>query len=186
MPAAAGDSSETFGARFAGERPWRQVKLAYAASYAQQQQYGDNPLSVDNDYSLLELTATYRQYLLGVGFETLEGNGLKGFTTPLASLHKFQGSADKFTVTPPNGIVDRYLNAGVTLQKVGLLDALSAQASYHDYDAERISLDYGTEIDLQLQAKWRHFTGMVKYADYDADRLLTATSKFWLQIEYVW
>lgn len=186
VPAAAGDSSETFGVRFAGERPLREVKVAYAASYAQQQPYGDNPLSFDNDYSLLELTATYRQYMLGAGLETLEGNGLKGFTTPLASLHKFQGWADKFTVTPPNGIVDRYLNAGITLQKVGLFDALSAQASYHDYDAERISLDYGTEIDVQLQAKWRHFIGIVKYADYDADSLLTATSKFWLQIEYVW
>ena len=37
----------------------------------------------------------------------MEGNGVKGFTTPLASLHKFQGWADKFTATPANGIEDK-------------------------------------------------------------------------------
>ena len=47
-----------------------------------------------------EFTATYRQFGLGAGIEVLEGNGVKGFTTPLATLHKFQGWADKFLTTP--------------------------------------------------------------------------------------
>ena len=33
----------------------------------------------------------------------------KGFTTPLATLHKFQGFADKFLTTPANGIRDTYI-----------------------------------------------------------------------------
>ncbi len=186
VAAAAGDSSETYGLRFAGERQLSKLKLAYAASYATQQEYGDNPLDFDNDYYLLELTGTYRQYYVGLGLEVLEGNGAKGFTTPLATLHKFQGWADKFLTTPANGIDDRYINAGFTLKGVGPFDTVGGAASYHVYEAERISQDYGSEIDLQLQAKWKRFVGLLKYADYSADGLFTDTKKLWVQLEYVW
>lgn len=180
------DSSQTYGVRFAGDRPLSKIKLAYAFSYAQQTEYRDNPLNFDNDYFLAELTATYRQYYVGVGTEVLEGNGVKGFTTPLATLHKFQGWADKFLTTPANGIDDRYVNAGFTLKGVGPLDTLSAQASYHQYEAERLSLDYGDELNLQVQGKFQRFLGTIKYADYSADRLFTDTTKLWVQLEYVW
>lgn len=186
VPAAARDSSQTYGVRFAGERPLSKIKLAYAASYASQREAADNPLKFDNDYYLAELTAIYRQYSLGAGIESLEGDGVKGFTTPLATLHKFQGWADKFLATPANGIDDRYLNAGLTLKGVGPLDTLSAQASYHWYEAERVALDYGAELNLQLQAKWHRFQGTLKYADYAADRLFTDTTKLWVQLDYVW
>jgi hypothetical protein len=186
VAAAVRDSSETYGVRFAGERPLRKLKLAYMASYAKQEQYSDNPLNFDNDYYLLELTGTYRQYYVGLGLEVLGGNGVKGFTTPLATLHKFQGWADKFLTTPVDGIDDKYLNAGFTLKGVGVLDTLGLQASYHDYRAERTSQDYGSEIDVQLQAKWKRFAGLLKYADYSADGLFTDTSKFWVQVEYIW
>ena len=59
-------------------------------------------------------------------------------------------------------------------------------ASYHRYSAERGSMRYGSEADVQAQAKWRRLTGTLKYADYEADRLLTDTTKWWLQLEYVW
>jgi hypothetical protein len=186
VAAAVRDSSETYGVRFAGERPLSKLKLAYAASYAKQEQYSDNPLNFDNDYYLLELTGTYRQYYVGLGLEVLGGNGVKGFTTPLATLHKFQGWADKFLTTPVDGVDDKYLNAGFTLKGVGPLDTLGMQASYHDYQAERTSQDYGSEIDVQLQAKWKRFTGLLKYADYTTDGLFTDTNKFWVQVEYIW
>lgn len=185
-PAAVRDSSATLGARFAGEKPLGALKLGYAASYAQQSERGDNPLSFDLDYSLVEITTAYRLYSLGLGLETLEGDGAKGFTTPLATLHKFQGWADKFLVTPADGVEDRYVNAGLTFKAVGPFETLAALASYHMYEAQRGSLDYGSEINAQLQAKWRRFTGLVKYADYNADRLFTDTTKFWVQVEYVW
>lgn len=186
VTAAVRDSSMTYGLRFAGERALSTLKLAYAASYAEQEDYGDNPISFDNDYYLLELTGTYRQYYVGLGLETLSGDGVKGFTTPLATLHKFQGWADKFLTTPVDGVEDMYLNAGFTLKGVGVLDTLGMAASYHEYEAERISMDYGSEINVSLQAKWKRFNGMLKYADYSADRLATDTTKFWVQVEYIW
>jgi hypothetical protein len=186
VPAAVRDSSETYGMRFAGEKPLKAVKLGYAASYATQSERGDNPLSFDLDYYLGELTASVSKYSFGVGLEVLEGNGAKGFTTPLATLHKFQGWADKFLVTPPEGIEDSYVNAGMTLKNVGMIEALSMVAAYHTYEAERVSRDYGTEVNLQVQAKMGKVNSIIKYGDYQADDFLTDTKKYWLQFEYVW
>jgi hypothetical protein len=186
VPGAVRDSSQTHGLRFAGTQPVDAVKLSYVVSYATQQEAGRNPLSFDLDYSLGEIKATYKAYSLGAGIEILAGNGVKGFTTPLATLHRFQGWADKFLTTPVDGIDDRYVTAGFSRQRWAALDVFSVAVTYHRYAAEHGSLRYGTEANVQALAKWQHFTGMLKYADYRAERALTDTTKWWLQLEYVW
>jgi hypothetical protein len=186
VPAAVRDSSETYGMRFAGEKPVGKVKLAYAASYATQSERADNPLTFDLDYYLGEVTATLDRYSIGAGVEVLEGDGTKGFTTPLATLHKFQGWTDKFLTTPPNGIEDQYVNAGLMFKNLAMIEALSLVASYHTYEAESVSVDYGDELNLQLQAKVGKFSTVLKYGDYQADGFLTDTKKYWVQFEYVW
>jgi hypothetical protein len=60
------------------------------------------------------------------------------------------------------------------------------QLAFHRYAAERGALDYGDEVNAQVQARWRKFNGTVKYADYRADGFLTDTRKVWVQVEYVW
>ena len=185
VPGAVRDASETFGLRFAGTRPVDALKLSYVVSYATQQEAARNPLSFDLDYYLGELNAAYGPYSVGAGVEILEGNGAKGFTTPLATLHKFQGWADKFLATPADGIDDRYVTGRVVRRWAGL-DQLAVVGSYHRYAAEHGSMHYGSEADLQAQAKWRRVTGTLKYASYEADGLLTDTTKWWLQVEYVW
>jgi len=187
------DSTATYGLRFAGEKPVGKVKLAYAASYATQTDYADNALDFDLAYKFAELTATFRQFSLGAGKEIMEGNGAagpagKGFTTPLASLHKFEGWADKFLTTPANGIEDTYAAAGVTLKGVSIFDTLGLIATYHDYEAERISADYGEEWDLSLAAKHKRFNLLLKYADYEqgVPTVARTTSKLWAQLEFIW
>lgn len=188
VPAAVRDSTSTYGLRFAGEKPLGKVKLAYAASYAQQSDFADNPLSFDLDYKFAEGTVTFRQFSLGVGGEFMEGNGVKGFTTPLATLHKFQGWADKFLATPPNGIEDLYATAGVNLKAVAGLDTLGLITTWHDYQAERIDANYGHELDVSLAAKVKKVTLMLKFADYEQGALATArdTQKWWAQAEFAW
>ena len=188
VPAAVRDSTSTYGLRFAGEKPAGKVKLAYAAAYANQSDYADNPLSFDLDYAFGELTATFRQFSLGYGLEIMEGNGVKGFTTPLATLHKFQGWADKFLTTPANGIEDGYLTAGVTLKGVSALDTLGLVVSYHEYEAEHIDADYGDELNISLAAKYKRVNVMLKFADYQQGALASArdTQKVWGQVEFVW
>ena len=187
VPAAVRDSTSTYGLRFAGERPVAKVKLGYIGSYAQQTDYADNPLDFDLSYWTLEGNVTFRQFGLGVGTEVLEGNGVKGFTTPLASLHKFQGWADKFTGTPPNGIEDRYLNLSATFKGVTMLDTLGLNVSYHDYAAEHISADYGHEWNASIAAKYKRANLLLKYADYEQGSVPVArtTDKLWVQVEFI-
>jgi len=180
------DSAETYGLRFTGERPVRKVKLAWLASYARQQPRTNNPLAFNEDFYTVEFTGTFRQWSLGAGLEVLEGDGVRGFSTPLATLHKFDGWADKFLTTPPNGLERRYATLAYTTKGVGVLDTLSANVVYHEFRSERLDIDYGSEVDLQLQAKWHRFTGLLKLADYDAHQLATDTTKYWLELGYVW
>ena len=180
------DSTETFGARFTGERAVQKIKLAWLASYARQQERANNPLRFEESYYIAELTGTFRKYSLGAGVEVLEGDGVKGFTTPLATVHKFDGWADKFLTTPPNGLERRYVTLGYTTKGVGVLETVTANAVYHKFESNRLGIDYGSEVDLQVQGKWRRFNGMLQYADYSADRFATDTRKYWLQVDYVW
>jgi hypothetical protein len=184
------DSTQTYGLRFQGEKPLSQFRLGYIASWATQKDYGANPLHFSDDYYLAEVTGTYRQYSLGAGYELLQGNGSKGFTTPFATLHRFQGWADKFLTTPVNGIEDRYVNAGYLKKGVGPLETLGLTVSWHDFQSERLSVDYGGELDAQLQGRFRRFTGTLKYSRYHADATTPAavrdTDKLWVQLDFVW
>jgi hypothetical protein len=187
------DSTETYGLRFAGEKPVSKIKLAYALSYATQVDYKANPVDFELAYKFAEITATFRQFGLGVGTEIMEGDGVKGFTTPLATLHKFQGWADKFLTTPANGIEDKYVNALVTLKGISIFDTLGLVASYHEYEAEHISRDYGNEWNISLAAKHKRFNLMLKYADYEEGApvvgvapIARSTDKLWAQVEFVW
>lgn len=180
------DSSSTLGLRYAGERPVKKIKLAWLASFARQQERANNPLSYEADYYAVELTGTFRSYSAGAGVEIMEGDGVKGFATPIGTLHKFNGWADKFLTTPPNGLERRYVTLGYLAKGVGVLDTLTATAVYHDFRSNRLSLDYGSEIDLQLAAKWHRFNGVLKYADYSADTFATDTTKYWAEVSYVW
>ncbi len=188
-PAAVRDSTSTYGLRFAGERPAGDIKLSYAASYATQEERGDNPLNFDNSYYMLELMGGLKQWKAGVSYEVLEGNGQKGFATPLATLHKWQGWADKFLTTPPDGLEDLYLTVAWTAPKMTAVDGLSITAMYHDFSAERTSADYGDEINLMASAKKGKITGILKFADYSEGDFVPVfatrdTTKWWASVEY--
>jgi hypothetical protein len=184
-------STETHGGRFSGERPLSKFKMNYAASYARQSDYGDNPLRFDLDYYSLELAGTYRQYTVTFGQEVMQGNGAVGFATPLATMHRFHGWADKFLVTPVNGIEDRYASVSYQAKGVAMLDTLAAIVTYRDLRSERLAIDLGAEVDLLLQAKYQRFVASLKYARYEANEGQTPaayqdTRKFWAQLEYIW
>lgn len=182
------DATSTRGLRFAGEKPIGKAKLGYAASYAQQTDRGDNPFDFDLGYLFGEINLTYREFGFGIGKEILEGDGVKGFTTPLSSLHKFQGWADKFTATPANGIDDLYGTFGVTLKGAGLLDTLGLVVALHEYQAERTTADLGEELNLSLSAKLRKVSLLLKYADYRQGGVAAVrdTRKLWGQVEFAW
>jgi hypothetical protein len=181
-------SSQTFGARFAGAAPLsKKAKLTYAASYARQSDYHHNPNNYSADYWIGELGLEAKGFKLLGGYELLgadTGVALTSFQTPLATLHKFNGWADKFLVTPPNGLQDIYGTLGYTKPKVGPFDSMALTASYHDFKSDRLSQHYGNEIDAQIVAKLKRYTFTLKYADYNARTFATDTRKIWASIEW--
>jgi len=183
-------SSQSYGLRLAGSQPLSTtVKLTYAASYARQSDYGKNPNDYSADYALAELGAEVGALKLGGGYELLGADGGAPFTsfqTPLATLHKFQGWADKFLVTPPNGIQDYYAGAGYGWKKVAGLDAINVSVVYHRFDSNRLDQHYGNEWNALISAKKGRWTTTAKLASYDADEFATDTRKLWLQLEWAY
>ncbi|QSA97648.1 alginate export family protein [Methylococcus sp. EFPC2] len=180
-------SSKTYGVRFDGGTPVvDNLKALYTLEYAHQQNYESNPIQYEADYWLADVGVNlYGVTLRGAMEELGASNGI-GFSTPLATLHAFQGWADLFLITPPNGIRDLY---GVVKYTVLGIDLA---AVYHDFSAPDTGLSYGHEIDLLAEKKFgKHYSVLLKFADYDGDRDANRpghnildkadTQKFWLQ-----
>jgi len=177
-------SSDTYGARYDGSHALgERLKFGWALEYARQRDAGDNQARIDAAYSLIELGLKGSAAGVVVGREVLSGErGIftattnPAFQTPLATLHKWQGWADKFLTTPGAGIEDTYVGLN------GSIAGFNGQAVWHDFKAEATSLDYGTELDLSVSRKFaKRYELLIKYADYSADGLFTDTRKFWLQ-----
>ena len=178
-------STDTLGFRFAGTRALGETSsFAYTLSYAEQSEAGLNPATVDENYSFLEGGFTRGKYTTALGYELLSGNGTTAFSTPLATLHAFQGWADKFLATPANGIANSYLRFGYQPAMNGPFDAVSFAAWYHLFDADFGSAEYGDEIDFSISARVEKITLMLKYAAYEAESLFTDTDKLWFSMEY--
>lgn len=198
-------STQTMGLRFTGKIPVSTFKLGYTVEGAQQSDYKDNTTSFDALYTLAELTfggGDKIKWEAQVGQETLgaddDATTALGATTavavqtPLATLHKFQGWADKFLSTPcvvpagpaqGCGLVDTYVGGTVNVMGYGFT------LVGHTYEADDTGLDYGDELNFQVSKTFaKRYTVTAKYADYkqgDAATGLTKTdtTKAWLMAE---
>jgi hypothetical protein len=178
-------SADTAGARYEGEQGLGgDVRIGWALEYARQQDAGDNAADVDAHYGLAELKFLFPAFGITLGREVLSGERgtfdaatNPAFQTPLATLHPFQGWADKFTTTPSAGVVDAWL--GVQVKLAGW----KAQAAWHEFGADATDAEYGSELDIVLSRRFaERYEVLAKYADYSADELFTSTRKFWLQV----
>ncbi|MFC0204419.1 hypothetical protein [Novosphingobium soli] len=186
-------SSQTYGLRLAGTRALGPAaKLSYQASYARQSDWHRNPNDHRADYWLADATLDVKGWKLNAGYEVLgAGKGAAGgvpltsFQMPLATNFKFQGWADKFLTTPPNGVRDLYLGGGYGAQRLGGLTAVTLQAMWHRFDSDRLDQRYGSEVDLLASARLHATTVALRYAHYEARALATDTDKVWLQLDWV-
>ncbi len=173
-----GLTSDTYGVRWQGAVG---DAFTYNLEYATQQDAGAKQL-FDADYMLAEGTFNISRFSVGLGYEVLgSDNGAYGFATPLATLHAFNGWADKFLATPKDGLQDKYLNLGMTFA------GAQAMVSYHKFDADFGSADYGDEIDISLTKKVGAVVWTAKYAQYamgDAATKVVDTNKFWLMADW--
>lgn len=170
-------SNRTLGLDYQHSGKAGMLNWQWAGALATQQDSGDNPRSYRASYQNLEAQLSYQAYLVGAGYEKLGSDNGVGFSTPLATLHKFQGYADKLLNTPANGIKDLQLKAGYIKPDWDL------QLQYHWLTAATGGADYGNELNVSLQLKFGpRYAVLVKAAQYDARHYLTDTSKYWLQL----
>lgn len=176
-PAAA---SKTFG----GSVTLAKGPVELNGTYATQSEYKGQPVSYDADYYDVNGTFSYKGASVGAGYEVLEGDGTTGFATPLATLHAFNGWADVFLTTPANGIEDLYVTASYAKKDVGPFNLVKVLGAYHDFSAENTGADYGKEFDIVALAKYKKFTFLAKYADYQTDGFATDRNKLWFEVNY--
>ena len=98
--------------------------------YARQENYGDNPNNYSADYILLEAALTAKGITGTLGYEVLGSHSVQAFQTPLATLHAFQGWADKFVVTPAAGIEDFYVSVAPAFR------GATVSLFYHRFNTE--------------------------------------------------
>ncbi len=180
-------SSATYGVRWTGDLVTDGNGWSWAAEGARQYDYGNNPQNFAHTYWLLEPAFSWRGMTVKAGWEHLAGNGQHALQTPLATLHAFNGWADKFVVTPTGGLEDRYLSVGGKFGQIR--DGRFAwSVVYHDFRADKAVGgldDYGREWDASLGFPLApRLQVLLKLADYRSDGYARDTRKIWLQLEW--
>jgi len=191
---------DTYGLRVTGKAPVGDIKLNYAVSYAMQadntMQYGSADITnkIEAAYYDISIGANIDGIIVGAEYEVLgeaTGDSTKGFTTPLATLHKFQGFADEFlgqtAASNNNGLGDMNIKAGYKAKGFG-----KAIVWFHKFDAQTGSnTDLGSEIDavyankvpgvkgLNGLLKAAYFMGGEAGSGHDLDN-----AKIWAQLDY--
>lgn len=173
------EESDTYGVSLTGKSGTFSYTLEAAT-----QEITDSGDDYDTEYLFAEAGLALSGVLVKVGYELLgSDDGDASFTTPLATLHKFNGWADIFlggTFDPtamPDGLEDTYISVS------GKLAEYSLVAVYHDFSSDEGSTDYGSEIDLQASRKFgKHYNAGIKYAAYSDDGFNAAgdVDKLWV------
>jgi hypothetical protein len=169
-------STATMGARFAGNRD----AINYAVEFASQNDAHNNNVDYSAQYLRLDLGYDFDNATIYSGYEVLSGDANKAasmFRTPLATLHKFNGWADKFLNTPQDGIESVFIGAK------GDAAGFRWQIDYYDFQAQDSSRDLGTELDLEVAKDINQHVSMIfRAAIYDAKTHATDTTKFWFML----
>lgn len=171
--------NDTTGIRFAGKTGIGSGKLLYTAEYATQEAH--NGSDFEADYTHLMLGVKFGSVAVKLGQEVLgaEDATSAGFSTALATKHKFNGWADKFLGTPVGGLEDTYLAF------IGKFGKVKVKAFVHDFESAEGNADLGEELNIAVATKVnKNLSLLVKYADYSAGDSGTDTQKLWLQAQY--
>lgn len=169
---------DTYGASLQGSKKLDSTAISYHVEYATQtSETSETDFSAS--YLFLQLGATFSGVTAKVGYESLgSDNGEFGFSTPLATLHKFNGWSDQFLATPAQGLIDTSFSLnGQALGGKWL-------AVFHQFDADDASTtvdDLGSEINVQYTTTFAKKYGFgIKYATYSGESGRVDADKLWL------
>ena len=174
---------DTVGIRLSGARKLGERDVTYLVEFASQD-YKRGAVRASADYLLLEGGMSFGRLVAKLGYESLGSDSARyGFSTPLATLHLFQGWADVFLATPAEGLNDTYLSLAVPVA------GGSFTFVYHDYKADQSTAtvdDLGEEINLQWTRPFKEkYQFGLKYADYRQGDSVARVDKqiFWSWVQ---
>jgi len=162
-------SNRTTGVRILGRRHWDDFGIVWEGAFARQKDFADNPLDYSANYGLAELTLEPKKWTVKLRGEILGSGDGQGFQTPLGTLHKFQGFADQFLVTPEDGVRDYSALVQYNFGQVGPFSAVKAFARHHWFEADTDGRNYGQELNLSFSTKVNSSKLALEFANYDAD-----------------
>lgn len=174
---------DTYGASLKGKTTVSGLSVPYYAEMA----YQDTTTATnqfDTRYFAASVGVERKALGAAIGYEQLgSDNSQFGFSTPLATGHKFNGWSDQFLNTPNAGLKDAYLSLyGPLLKGKWQLDV-------HDFRADKPAAgqaDMGSEIDASYVYGFaKHYQVGAKYAHYEAGAAATGkvdSDRFWLWV----
>lgn len=161
------------------------ARLALVGEFASQRDYASNPFDYDENYFHGEATVAFAPFSATVGYEGLGGNGAIGFSTPLATLHKFQGFADVFLATPTTGVEDIYGTVRYAWNDAPFAAGVTLYATYHDFERGQGNADFGDEVDAGLSIKLdKHWSADFKGAVYNGSGAFADRSLIWAALRF--
>lgn len=194
------NSVDTYGIRLNGNTDMGGNKLLYTAELARQTEGNNNTIDFEADYALLEVGVDVPDIaVFKVGYELLgndtgaitKATGLaaatpRSFSTPLATLHAFNGWTDMFLATPNQGLEDIYVTVSTKVAGINL------SANYHEYSADKTTAtatadDLGNEFGIMATYTFeKHYTVGLKYSEYSTGDTGSPvdTEKTWLWGEF--
>ncbi|MEM9724021.1 MAG: alginate export family protein [Pseudomonadota bacterium] len=178
-------SNNSFGINYSGNVPLGSgFSFKPYLEYAFQTDTADNPIDYQAHYYHIQPAVSYGGFKYGVvtltpGFEVLgSDDGVRAFQTPFATLHKFNGFADQFLVTPNVGLQDLYVDATVKLRGFdgpagGFLNGTLLKVAYHDFNTDEgnddIASEFNAYVRMPLTPILKGLYVEAKYADFMDD-----------------
>jgi len=179
-------SSQTYGLGWQKDWPFDASTVRTVLEAATQSGYTRAPAHFDLGYQFAEIGVRRGQFSATLGAERLEGNGVRGFSTPLATLHAFQGWADVFVNTPPDGVRDLYLTAAYNTRPWPAVQPVVLTLSAHSFADDGGAKRFGRELDASARFTLTpHASLELAAASFNGDDPRFADrEKFWLSLEY--
>ena len=146
-------------------------KLGWTGEMAQQKNFKQNTTNYTAKYTNIGASVGGSLGKLSIAQETLGSDNGVGLQTPLATLFAFNGWADKFLVTPKNGLKDSYVRGRSNVA------GIVVGADFHQFKSDAGSMNLGREVDLIAEKDLdKNFAVGARAARYKADAASSGTT----------
>jgi len=146
-------------------------KLGWTGEMASQKNFKQNTTNYTAKYTNIGVSVGGSLGKLTAAQEVLGSDNGVGLQTPLATLFAFNGWADKFLVTPKNGLKDSYIRGRSNVA------GIVVGADFHQFKSDAGSINLGREVDLIAEKDLdKNFAVGARAARYKADAASSGTT----------